>query len=370
MIWNKELIQIPTLCPIQFTEPREYTFFPEQGEYVPVIRTEGSLIQILIDQTIYVNTETIRLICYDINGNILNTQFFARYQLLSGVFVAELIFSNLVNANTFCYFEIKQGNLLLADSLYYKLLPSYTKDLKVIKAKHSSNDFSVQFKPEINLLYMPLTIEGNAMFETVEVFIDEDKISVRFNGIAEIYIPDTFTMWFLDEDNNTLHIKDIYKAGTGTIYTFEFNTSDLSGHKVHLVCMTGDNTVIFSNTNEYTFDTKIHADSTLIYDIECGFKPMDVRTEQQAEDYLEQNMTNEMVYGDIYEVKPLTIGDTKGIPTWRYVQMHRIFMCDNVTIDGEIHDRIEGAKMEKVEDTENGLAVYKIDLQTDINYLQ
>ena len=48
----------------------------------------------------------------------------------------------------------------------------------------------------------------------------------------------------------------------------------------------------------------------------------------------------------------------------------RASLCDDFQVDGVGYKRISGAKMEKVEDCENGLATYKLDLQPTNNYLQ
>ena len=101
--------------------------------------------------------------------------------------------------------------------------------------------------------------------------------------------------------------------------------------------------------------------------LECGFKPSDLRTEQEQEDFMQQNMVNETVYGDSYEVKGLTTGV---IPFWLAHKLDMASILDTFKINDVAHTRIQGSKMEKTESSQEGLGVYKLDLQTLINYLQ
>ena len=133
------------------------------------------------------------------------------------------------------------------------------------------------------------------------------------------------------------------------------------------------NTVFKHGANTYKF--KIW--------VEGGFIPKDERDEQEVEDFIQQDMVNETVYGDEYVVEPFTLGDNiSGVPNWLRKKFSRISLLDSVKIKqmvnfGETntnekveYKRVSGAKLEKIEDTKNGLATYKIDLQTLNNYLQ
>ena len=117
--------------------------------------------------------------------------------------------------------------------------------------------------------------------------------------------------------------------------------------------------------------------------VEGGFIPKDERDEQEVEDFIQQDMVNETVYGDEYVVEPFTLGDNiSGVPNWLRKKFSRISLLDSVKFKqmvnfGETntneqveYKRVSGAKLEKIEDTKNGLATYKIDLQTLNNYLQ
>lgn len=270
MIYDRENIQISELCPLQFTEPREYEFYNMQQEYVGKINSQVT-VQILVSESIYTEhttTEELHLVTLDKDDKQLSQTLFSFYELSSGVFygIATIDIERISEYNNqLCYFKIYSSGTrgLLARSLWYIANPTYNRDLKTISCKHNYNDFNV-------------------------IFSDEDNL----------------------------------------------------------------------------------VDLTFYLDVECGFIPKDNRDEQEIDDFIEQDMTNDTVYGDGYKVDPLTIGGSMGIPNWLRNKVFRYFLCDNVTVYNEEVKRTNGAKMEKIEDCENGLATYKIDLQTTNNYLQ
>lgn len=110
--------------------------------------------------------------------------------------------------------------------------------------------------------------------------------------------------------------------------------------------------------------------NTFQLSVECGFTPQDNRTEQEIEDFMEQNMTNEVVYGDTYLVQGLTIGSGMGIPNWLRHKIDMASLLDTFEVNGEHYTRVQGSKMEQIEPTKYGLGIYKLDLQTETNYLQ
>lgn len=130
------------------------------------------------------------------------------------------------------------------------------------------------------------------------------------------------------------------------------------------------NTVFVDEANELDFTFKVW--------VEGGFKPNDPRQEVETEDFVEQDMINETVYADEYEVLPFTLGDNSGVPVWLAKKFSRITKCDTVKYtrlpSGEQveYKRTNGSKLEKTADFDEraGLANYKIDLQTTKNYLQ
>jgi len=107
-----------------------------------------------------------------------------------------------------------------------------------------------------------------------------------------------------------------------------------------------------------------------VIDVECGFIPKDIRNEQLVEEFVSQDLVNNVIYGDEYTVYPLTIGDSLGVPSWLASLISKATLCDTFEVNDKGYERVEGAKIEKVEDTYNGLAVYKLDLQPNISNMQ
>ena len=255
MILDRTNIVVPELCPIQFTEPSELTFYPDQQRYLPKV-IGGTRIQIFISETWYDSTDTIWCELIDVNDNVIASVDAVKAELSAGYWYATFTFSNITDSEL-AYFSIKRNGIEAAYSVWYQLNPEYDSDIKRIEYNHSENDY-------------------NYIFDATNYFID----------------------------------------------------------------------------------------------VECGFKPEDIRIEEEAEDFLEQDMVNETVYGDQYEVLPLTIGDNLGVPAWMAVKVARALKCDTVIIDGTEYKRTTGAKIEKGEMTYNGLNSYKIDLQKTNNYIQ
>lgn len=261
MINRPNNIRVSSLCPIQFTEPSEYSFYGMQQEYIGKIVAGGFHLQILISSQLYESPIALSLNVISEEGETLKTYAFTKHELSAGYYYAVVKVDALsAIQNRLVYFDIRWDGVQ-ASSIWYLINPSYTKDLKRIKYSHSDNDW---------------------------------------------------------------------------------------------------NTVFSQGATAYDF----------WLDVEAGFIPKNSRDEQDTEDFIEQNLVNETVYGDLYEVVPLTIGDSMGIPNWLRVKLSRASLCDTLLVDGIEYKRISGAKMEKIEDCENGLATYVIDLQLLNDYLQ
>lgn len=266
MIHSPNSVQIAELCPIQFTEPREYDIYNMQQEYVGKIKNFGFDLQILISKALYDNLEYIDVQLVDEADNMIAQKNMTMIELLAGVYYYATV--NLDSAffagidNALCRFKIfDDSSEVLADSIWYLINPDYDADLKKVQYSNLDNNWNT-------------------------VFVD---------GAT------TYDFWL---------------------------------------------------------------------DVECGAIPKDSRDEQETEDFLEQDLVNDTVYGDEYEVVPFTFGSSMGIPNWLRKKISRATLCDTFKIDGLEYKRTQGAKMEKIEDTENGLATYKMDLQTPNNYLQ
>lgn len=109
---------------------------------------------------------------------------------------------------------------------------------------------------------------------------------------------------------------------------------------------------------------------TLSLTVECGFIPNDFQSKTQREDFEQQDMMNDLVSSRPYVIEPITFGTSKGIPNWLAHKLNIIFLLSDVKIEGETVVRASGAEMELVERTNNGLGVYKLNLQSfEDNYL-
>lgn len=278
MIYDRDNIQISELCPIQFSEPKETDFYDAQLKYCgKIYQGTPVVLQFLISEDVY-NGDLLWVDIKNKNNDIIITKTCSLYELSDGYYYAMCEFNvedlSEIQPNTFAFFEVKYTytvqvdvftveniTVLLSDSLWYVINPSYTRDLKTLSITHSENDW---------------------------------------------------------------------------------------------------NTVFLDGENQYKF----------YLNVECGFIPKDERDEFETDDFIEQNMTNDTVFGDMYVVEPVTFGDNIGIPNWLRRKISRWILCDEFKIDSVEYKRTNGSKLEKTDDIENGNGIYKIDMQTINNYLQ
>lgn len=264
MIYNRDKIVIPELCPIQFTEPVESAYYRMQYDFTPIVVGGTKVIFFTENDNVY------ELKLVDENGLVLYSIAGEPTELSDGYFyivfeVSEILFENKVAQ----FVILDEDDVVLAESVWYIVNPDDTSLVKRIEYNHSENDYNM-------------------------IFTEDEPFAI---------------------------------------------------------------------------------------DLVCGFKPQDARVEEETEDFLEQNMVNETIDGDQYLVTPITFDN---IPAWMAVKLARVFKCDfveistleldedynvNLTTLGE-YKRVNGSKIEKVEDTYKGLANYKIDIQKNENYIQ
>lgn len=104
--------------------------------------------------------------------------------------------------------------------------------------------------------------------------------------------------------------------------------------------------------------------------VEAGFNPNDMAFKGVKEDFQDQNAVNTMVYSQPYYTETLSIGGTIGIPNWLAAKLNAIFMCDSILLNGRLYEPAKGASLEKIDQTYDGLARYKIELQRRSAYSQ
>ena len=265
MIHDEDSIQVASLCPIQFREPKELDLYPDQYDYfIPKIWNSMVRIQVYFSQYVAINDMPLLLLKNE-SGRVFAEKTFTVSETStgSGIYTGNVSLTKeeieLIPSETIAYFEITNSDKteVYADSLWYEINPYYTKNLKTLSYSHSENDYGIQF-----------------------------------------------------------------------------------------------------NGNKFTLT------------VECGYTPQDSRTEQDSEDFMQQNMVNEVVYGDTYEVLGLTVGTDLGIPNWLRHKIDMASLLDTFEVNGEAVTRVQGSKMEQVEPSKHGLGIYKLDVQTLKNYMQ
>lgn len=145
MITELTHIQIPVLCPINFSEPTELVFYPNQENYIPKMKSGSQPFQIRISQTYYddaVNAITLQML--DINGNVGSPITLTKATLSTGFYYAYCNF-NVGSDTGYIQFELYHGATKLADSLVYERNPTYTSDLKTITFGSTVNELGVTF---------------------------------------------------------------------------------------------------------------------------------------------------------------------------------------------------------------------------------
>jgi hypothetical protein len=138
-------IQVPVLCPINFSEPTELLYYPEQEKYIPKIKSGSQPFQIRISDTYYndaVNAITLKML--DIDGVVGSPITLTKAMLSTGFYYAYCDL-NVGTDSGYVQFELYHGTTRIAESLVYERNPTYTSDLKTITFSSTINDFGVIF---------------------------------------------------------------------------------------------------------------------------------------------------------------------------------------------------------------------------------
>ena len=369
MIYDNTNIQIPVLCPIQFREPKEIVMYERQTVYTPKINGD-TFIQVLVSQSVHdTKSKLLYLKLYDINDVLQETYYFTRILLSTGYHYASTTINPTFEG--FGYFKIEYDGEDLADSVCYEINPTYDGDIKEIYYANSDNDWNTVFYNSFLTFELPVKPDINPFFTEAQAIIDATKIRIAVKTSVDaadfdIIISNgtqTFTK-NVTSDGSTTYNVDITLAELNAVFTTGIDRN------VFFKIAGEDGTI--SDEGFFVYIGTANFEKTFYFSlfVECGFVPRDFRGEQETEDFLDQTLTNETVYGNHYEIHPLTIGDNGGIPNWLAYKVMSATLCDTFQIDGVDYERVNGSKFEKVEDTENGLAIYKVDLQTENTYLQ
>ena len=377
MIYDRENISIPILCPLQFKEPVAHNIYTEQARYMQPLVTGNMRLCVLISEELYNSSNIMSIKMLSYNDDILKTVNFYKKILSDGYYYATATFFDFAEAwNDNCvYFKIYDGENVLADSVYYMANPTYQGDIKNIKYTHNENEWDTIFIENINTLNIPINNSYQAYFGSVVLTITETKYIITFTLYDDgdpltILSPIDFAVYYNDISIGNVHTETVSLEGTEDYYVVEIDKSLIKGSEISILALTTVGNDVIFETEFMLFGDSFTSELEYSFDVECGVIPMDLRDEQEIEDFIQQDMVNETIYGETYGVLSYTFGDSKGIPFWLAQKINRASLCDEFFIEGEKHLRIKGAKIEKTEDTENGLAVYKLDFQTENTYLQ
>lgn len=398
MIYDRTNIQISELCPLQFTEPRSTDFYPAANEYCGKISGSSDLVvQVLISAKLEIsNINAIRII--DINGNIKLDKLFIVSTLSLGYYYANMTITSAeftaLGKDFIGYFEIIDLDelIILADSVWYTINPTFQNDLQEIEYTHEENDYNTIFKHGANTYKFKIWVEGGFIpkderdEQEVEDFIQQDMVNETVYG--DEYVVEPFTLgdnisgvpnWLRKKFSrisllDSVKIKQMVNPSRNLVPNSLINeTSGAYGF--------GHRTVKLKKGEPYKLSANGNSagaaiGAKLLVQISDGNTPFQFTIDSDAD--ITSEVTFEAPSTATYTIRSFyyPVGAPAGTVTinWYQVEEGNIATSyeplennDNEQVE---YKRVSGAKLEKIEDTKNGLATYKIDLQTLNNYLQ
>lgn len=125
------------------------------------------------------------------------------------------------------------------------------------------------------------------------------------------------------------------------------------------------NTVLWEYTNSFYYGDAIFATGWApSFRLEAWFKPKPPASKDEI--YEDQVLNQTMLYSDPFVVQTCIIGPSTGVPLWTPDKMIWILGCDNLTGDGKLFTKAEGAKFEEEEIPNYPLRGYTIDLRESL----
>ena len=400
MIYDRTNIQISELCPLQFTEPRSTDFYPAANEYCGKISGSSDLlVQVLISETLYNSDVNYIRVC-DINGNIKLNKLFTVSTLSTGYYYANVTITSAeftaLGKDFIGYFEIhdNETQTKLADSVWYTINPTFQNDLQEIEYTHEENDYNTIFKHGANTYKFKLWVEGGFVpkderdEQEVEDFIQQDMVNETVYG--DEYVVEPFTLgdnisgvpnWLRKKFSrisllDSVKIKQMVNQSRNLVANSLVNeTSGAYGFAYRAVNLKKGETYTFSaNGNS--------AGAAVGAKLFIEFSKQDIAFYKDCTIDNDANTTKSVTfeapetgtYGIASFYYPS--GAPAGTVTVNWYKMeHGNVATDYEPLENNNNEQVEykrvsGAKLEKIEDTKNGLATYKIDLQTLNNYLQ
>lgn len=366
-----ENIIISDICPIQFAKPLEYELYKYQDIFEPKILSNTNCIQVLISEELYTSNKALLLNMYNCSEELISSFSFSKYELSSGIYVADcyIDFTDKNISNSYAYFTIENDSSVLASSLLYLIKPTSFDDVKRIQFWHNENDFNFVFNAETSIIKLPVSKDFDNVFEYITSEIIDDKLYFKAKAIESNY-SGTIKIVLNEILEGVIIVKNITISGNSEFSDYVLIDA-ISDKNFQIYVLTNDNNnYICNSTNYLSVTDKIRYTNKVTLDIECGFKPHDSYDEQSVEDFIEQNLSNDTVYGDMVEYIPLTLGDSFGVPSWFRKKFSRASLCDNFYVNDIKLLRTSGSKPEKIEDTGDGLSLWKYIFQLSENYNQ
>lgn len=400
MIYDRTNIQISELCPLQFTEPRSTDFYPAANEYCGKISGSSDLVvQVLISETLY-NSDVNHIRVFDINGNIKLTVPFSVSLLSAGYYYANATITksqlNTLGRDFIGYFDIYDAEIerVLADSVWYTINPTFQNDLQEIEYTHEENDYNTIFKHGANTYKFKIWVEGGFIpkderdEQEVEDFIQQDMVNETVYG--DEYVVEPFTLgdnisgvpnWLRKKFSrisllDSVKIKQMVNPSRNLVANSLINeTSGAYSFGVRTVELVAGETYTFS-VNGNSAGADVAAKIMFFVDIPSVERILrlyiDSDTDVTVSGTFVAPVTCTYAIGSAYSPEGAPAGTVTA--NWYQVEEGSIATSyeplennDNEQVE---YKRVSGAKLEKIEDTKNGLATYKIDLQTLNNYLQ
>lgn len=398
MIYDRTNIQISELCPLQFTEPRSTDFYPAANEYCGKISGSSDLVvQVLISETLY-NSDLNGIRIIDTNGNIKLDKDIIVSTLSLGYYYANVTITSAeftaLGKDFIGYFEIHdyETQTKLADSVWYTINPTFQNDLQEIEYTHEENDYNTIFKHGANTYKFKIWVEGGFIpkderdEQEVEDFIQQDMVNETVYG--DEYVVEPFTLgdnisgvpnWLrkkfsrislldsvkfkqmVNQSRNLVANSLVNETSGG--YGFALRPVELVAGKTYTLSANGNSAgaaigaklliEIIKSLNAFYIEIDNDTNTTEALTFECP----ESGTYTIASYYYPSGAPAGTVTVNWYQVEEGSIATS-------YEPLEN---NDNEQVE---YKRVSGAKLEKIEDTKNGLATYKIDLQTLNNYLQ
>lgn len=400
MIYDRTNIQISELCPLQFTEPRSTDFYPAANEYCGKISGSSDLVvQVLVSGALN-NSDITNLRICDIDGIVKLEKQFVQYFLSTGYYYAIATISAAELASLgrdfVGYFEVfdYETYKLLADSVWYTINPTFQNDLQEIEYTHEENDYNTVFKHGANTYKFKIWVEGGFIpkderdEQEVEDFIQQDMVNETVYG--DEYVVEPFTLgdnisgvpnWLRKKFSrisllDSVKIKQMVNPSRNLVANSLVNeTSGAYGFALRMVELVAGKTYTLSangNSAGAGIGAKLFVE--LYNTVNPFFKSVlieSVLDKTESITFVAEHNGEHAIRSYYYPE-----GSPSGVVTANWYQVEE----GNIATDYEPlennnneqveYKRVSGAKLEKIEDTKNGLATYRIDLQTPNNYLQ